>query len=170
MHTSSYEEMRNNIDKYFGKASGEVTGPFGGEGVVVDVGSMDVMDIPCSYRTLFEPRFRYIGVDIEPGRNVDLVMPSEFNTGLPDRFADVVISGQCLEHCRNPFRLVKEMFRIANGYVFITAPWSWEIHRYPVDCWRILPDGMKELIEQGGGDFAESYIVDRDTWGIGRAI
>jgi hypothetical protein len=54
--------------------------------------------------------------------------------------------------------------------VFITAPWSWEIHRYPVDCWRILPDGMRELIEQGGGDFVESYIVDRDTWGIGRAI
>jgi hypothetical protein len=29
---------------------------------------------------------------------------------------------------------------------------------------------MRELIEQGGGEFVESYIVDRDTWGIGRAI
>jgi 2-polyprenyl-3-methyl-5-hydroxy-6-metoxy-1,4-benzoquinol methylase len=61
----------------------------------------------------------------------------------------VVISGQCLEHVRNPFRLVAEMARMLKpaGWIFLTAPTSWELHRCPLDYWRILPDGMDALFQ-----------------------
>jgi len=160
MHQSSYLEMALNIGRYFHRLPPKST--------IIDIGSMDING---SYKALIEPPFKYIGVDLAPGNNVDRVMTSEFNTGLPDSFAAGAISGQCLEHCRNPFTLVKEIFRICRrgGYVLLTAPWTFQIHRYPVDCWRILPDGMETLIEYAGGIFVKSYTIDSDCWGIGQS-
>jgi len=136
--------------------------------IVVDFGSLDVNG---SYRQLFEPRFKYVGVDIEAGPNVDIVMPSEFCTALPAHFADAVISGQCLDHCRNPFALVSEMFRVAKpgAFVLIAAPRLFQVHSFPIDCWGILPDGMRALIEQAGGTSFAAYAIETDCWGIGKA-
>lgn len=160
MHETSYLEMTSNISRYF-----HVLAP--GKRVV-DIGSLDVNG---SYRPLIDPPFKYVGVDLTLGPNVDHVMSSEFSTGLPAGFASAVISGQCLEHCTNPFLLVSEMFWICEpgGPVLICAPWVWPIHRYPIDCWRFLPDGMKTLIEAAGGKFVKAYINDQDCWGIGTA-
>lgn len=161
MHESSYLEMALNIGRYFHRLPPKST--------IVDIGSMNVNG---SYKALIEPPFKYIGVDLAPGSNVDRVMVSEFDTGLPDLFASGVISGQCLEHCSNPFTLVKEIFRICSrgAYVLLSAPWVWPIHRYPLDCWRFLPDGMRILIEAAGGEFIKSYLNDQDCWGIGQSI
>jgi hypothetical protein len=150
-------EMSKNIERYLSHL------PYGA--TVLDVGSMDVNG---SYRGLFEPYFNYVGADIAPGKSVNIVMPSEYSTGLPGRSVDVVVSGQCLEHVRDPFALTEEMFRVAKDTVMITAPWKWVIHRHPLDCWRILPDGMRALIERYG-ECLDSYIVEYDTWGIGKA-
>lgn len=160
MHKSSYDEMARNVNRYLFSLSDGAT--------VVDIGSLDVNG---AYRNLIEPRFKYIGVDIEAGPNVDHVMTSEFNTGLPLHYADAVISGQTLEHCRNPFLLTREIFRIIKpgSFALLTAPWLFQIHRYPLDCWRILPDGMKILIEQSGGSCLAAYIVLTDCWGVGQA-
>lgn len=161
MHPSSYIEMKTNIDRYIAKLPPRST--------IYDIGSMDVNG---TYKPLVEPEWKYVGVDIEAGDNVDIIMVSDFDTGLPDGCADAVISGQCLEHCKNPFKLVNEMFRIAkkDAYVILTAPWTFPIHRYPIDCWRILPDGMRLLIEDAGGKCIGSYISSQDCWGIGKAV
>ena len=160
MHETSYLEMSSNVGLYLKDLPPE--------SIVVDVGSLDVNG---SYKALIDPPFRYVGVDLSPGPNVDQVMVSEFDSGLPADHAAAVISGQCLEHCTNPFLLVKEMFRICKpgGFILLTAPWAWPIHRYPLDCWRFLPDGIRILIESAGGIFVESYLNDQDCWGIGRA-
>jgi len=160
MHPSSYLEMDRNIKRYLFSLPPK--------SLIVDIGSMNVNG---TYRPLVEPFFKYLGVDLEPGSNVDKVMVSEFNTGLPDSYASAVISGQCLEHCKNPFLLVQEIFRIVkkNSFVLLTAPWLFQIHRFPLDCWRILPDGMKVLIDCAGGKFIKSYIIERDCWGIGKS-
>jgi len=59
---------------------------------VLDVGSMDING---NNRFLFH-NFTYIGLDIGPGRNVDVICPAhEYQT--EEQF-DVIISSECLEH------------------------------------------------------------------------
>jgi SAM-dependent methyltransferase len=173
MHILSYDEMAANVKKYL------CTLPAGA--LIVDIGSMDING---SYRPLIEPRWRYCGVDLIAGPNVDLVMHSEFNTGLPTDSADAVLCGQCLEHCRDPFRLVGEAARIAKSgaFLLVTAPFIWAEHRHPLDCWRFLPDGMRILLEQAGAECLEAYVIKdeengsrtdfqingADCWGIGK--
>lgn len=173
MHILSYDEMAANIKKHLCAI------PPGA--LIVDIGSQDLNG---SYRPLIEPRWKYCGVDLTAGPNVDLVMFSEFDTGLLANCADAVLCGQCLEHCRDPFRLMTEAVRIAKpgAMLLITAPFIWGEHRHPIDCWRFLPDGMRILLERTGAECLEAYVVKdeekgsrtdyqingTDCWGIGR--
>jgi len=173
MHALSYGKMAANIKKYFYALP---AGAF-----IVDIGSMDING---TYRPLIEPHWRYYGIDLAAGLNVDLVMRSEFDTGLPADSADAALCGQCLEHCRDPFRLMVEAVRIAKpgAVLLVTAPFIWAEHRHPLDCWRFLPDGMRVLLEQAGAECLEAYVVGddekgsrtdgqvngTDCWGIGR--
>jgi SAM-dependent methyltransferase len=113
---------------------------------ILDVGSYDVNG---SYKNLIKnPKWKYVGLDMSPGPNVDIVAPPETPFPIPDSSFDVVISGQCFEHCEAPWLLIKEVERVCKpgGMIAIIAPWNFPIHRYPVDCWRILPDGMTYLL------------------------
>ena len=173
MHNLSYNEMAANIEKHLNHLPEK--------SMVVDVGSMDFNG---TYRPLIEPRLIYMGMDISAGPNVDHVMSSEFNSGLPEAFADAIISGQCLEHCRNPFALVAEMSRIAKpgAIILLTAPCQgWIEHRFPIDCFRFLPDGMRALLDFAEADCIAAYakafqpgavpageVDGTDCWGIGR--
>ena len=58
---------------------------------VIDVGSQDVNG---SYRPLFaKPGWRYRGIDMTAGPNVDIVMPDPYELPLSSRSVDLVISG-----------------------------------------------------------------------------
>jgi SAM-dependent methyltransferase len=59
---------------------------------VLDIGSLDLNG---NNRYLFE-NYRYLGVDIGDGNNVDLVCPG--HKVIDDAGFDVVISTECLEH------------------------------------------------------------------------
>jgi SAM-dependent methyltransferase len=174
MHDLSYREMAINIGKYFKDLPDRAR--------VVDVGSLDING---SYRALIEPRWRYLGMDLTEGKNVDLVMRSEFDPGLPENFVDAVLCGQCLEHCRDPFRLMAELVKLAKpgAPILVVAPCEgWGEHRWPYDCWRFMPDGMRVLLERAGADcvvdpYIKGYLpgtvptgqIDgTDCWGIGR--
>ena len=82
---------------------------------------------------------------------------------------DLVISGQCLEHCENPFRLTAEMVRVLKPgrLILLTAPWQWREHKWPLDCWRILPDGMRAMMREVGVEPVEADMRENDCWGIG---
>ena len=49
------------------------------------------------------------------------------------------------------------------------CPTSWVEHRHPVDCWRILPDGIKFLFDLAGIKPIEVYhnAPEHDCIGIG---
>lgn len=162
MHACSYSEMERRLGEYFA-ASNLPAGA-----VVVDIGSQNING---SYRALVPDGFQYIGVDKVDGRNVNVVMRSDYDTGLDADLADIVISGQCLEHVRNPFRLMAEIARITKpgGGIFIAAPFQFPIHRFPIDCWRFLPDGMRAVFEDAGLECLEAYVAHGvDCWGVGR--
>jgi hypothetical protein len=60
---------------------------------VLDIGSLDING---SNRFLFTGEYSYIGVDLGPGRNVDVICRGhEFKS---DEIFDVVISTECFEH------------------------------------------------------------------------
>jgi SAM-dependent methyltransferase len=79
-------------------------------------------------------------------------MPNENEIPLPDSTFDVVISGQVIEHVRQPWRWMAELTRISRpgGLVITISPVSWPYHEAPIDCWRIYPEGMRAILEQVG--------------------
>ena len=113
---------------------------------ILDVGSYDVNG---SYKQFFkDTKFRYTGLDMEQGPNVDIVPTSTYNWDeISNDQYDAVISGQALEHIEYFWVTVKEMVRVTKegGLICIIAPNGFGEHRYPVDCWRFFTDGMIAL-------------------------
>jgi len=118
--------------------------------LVLDVGSLNVNG---TYRPLVESRgWKYIGLDIRPGRNVDIVTSEPYRYPFEDGTFDVVISGSTMEHIQALWLWMPELHRIlkGGGWAAICTVMAWGEHRHPVDCWRIMPDGMKFLFDQAG--------------------
>ncbi len=114
---------------------------------VLDVGSMNVNG---SYRTLFDdPSWRYTGMDAAAGGGVDVVLGRPYDwSSLGDASFDVVVSGQAFEHIEFPWVTILEVARVLRpgGLVCIVVPSSGMEHRFPVDCWRYYPDGIRALV------------------------
>lgn len=139
MHQSSYDLMQRFRNDHLADRRDESL-------VIVDYGSLDVNG---SFRPLFdEPNWRYVGMDREAGNNVDVVVTEPYRwSAFATRSVDVVVSGQALEHTELFWRTIDEIDRILKpgGMVCLIAPSAGPEHRYPVDCWRFYPDGLRAL-------------------------
>ena len=138
MHVESYEIMQEFARKYLDQNANLD---------ILDVGSYDVNG---SYKELFKnASWNYTGLDMVEGPNVDIVSVSPYNFGLAKQY-DVVVSGNCLEHVEAPWLWIKEVEKATKkgGMVCIVTPFSIGEHRYPVDCWRILPDAYRYLLTE----------------------
>ncbi|OAQ20311.1 class I SAM-dependent methyltransferase [Thermosulfurimonas dismutans] len=120
-----------------------------------------------TYRAFFErPSWKYFGLDVEAGNNVDIMVEDPYNwKEIEDGFADVVISGQAFEHIEFPWLTIKEIYRILkpSGLCCLIVPSSGPEHKYPYDCWRFYPDGMKALAKWAGFEVVEVFT----DWGLG---
>lgn len=78
-----------------------------------------------------------INLDIFPGENIDVVLKGE-TLPLTDKYVDLVISQECLEHVENYEILIKDIYRILkNGGIFyLQTPWIIGYHGCPKDYWR----------------------------------
>lgn len=127
---------------------------------ILDVGSLDVHN-PVKKLNFGRylnkpPLWEYTGLDLAPGRNVDVVSEAPYSYPFSMGEFDVVVSGSTLEHVFDTHRFVKELARISRDLVIVIAPNTHPEHRYPVDCWRIFPDGMFWLL----GDVAGLNVID----------
>lgn len=160
MHTTAMEDARRFVDRYL---SGRKTLS------VADVGSFDVNG---TMRPLFDrPGWTYCGIDIAKGPNVDHVVSQPYCWAeIETATFDVVVSSQTLEHIRHPWRWMPEVARICapGGLIYICSPNTWVYHEYPIDCWRIWPEGMKALFAEADIDPIHVYFEGNDTTGIGR--
>lgn len=160
MHPSSMNLMSNFVNTYLSKTKLLS---------ILDVGSMSVSG--GSYDILFKNQgWIYKGVDIAKGKNVDIISPDPYNWPILNDSYDVVISGQCMEHVEAPWLWVKEIERVCKpgGLICIIAPWNFVVHRYPVDCWRILPDGMEYILTKHCKfKKIECAIKEKDCYFIG---
>lgn len=117
---------------------------------LLDVGSFDVNG---SYRKMVEKRgWKYTGLDIAPGKNVDVVTENPYRYPIADGAFDVVISGSTMEHVPAIWRWIPELARVLRpgGLLAIITHIHWELNHFPPDCWRILPDGMEFLFDEAG--------------------
>lgn len=160
MHPASLKAMKKFIDDYLQNKT---------DLIILDVGSYDVNG---NYRYLFQQKgWTYVGGDIKPGPNVDIVFNNMYNWDIESKFFDVVISGQAIEHIQDMKQWIIEVSRIikVGGILCIITPWQFPIHRFPIDCWRILPDGMTWLLRDAGKlDILNIYMAEDDIIGIAR--
>ena len=91
----------------------------------------------------------YIGVDIEPGRFVDVILPAErLVEYFKEESFDVVISTELLEHVRDWRLVVDNMKRVLKrgGYIYITTrSRGFPYHGYPYDFWRYELEDMVKI-------------------------
>lgn len=151
MHQSSWDKMRDFRIRYLGGRENEKLR-------IYDLGSQDVNG---SYRSIFgESAWIYKGIDMEAGKNVDIVLENPYSwKEIPSDHADIIISGQVFEHVRFFWITMLEIARILKpgGICCIIAPSGGFEHRYPVDCWRFYPDGFQALADYAGLDIKEVY-------------
>lgn len=127
---------------------------------VLDVGSYSVNG---SYRDLLrDKKVEYVGLDIEAGPNVDIVMDEPYAwTSIPDESFDYIISGQAFEHIEYPWLTIKEIFKKLKpgGVICIIAPNSTPEHRYPFDCYRYFADGLTALAKWAGFEVLDATVA-----------
>lgn len=157
MHTSTMIRMKWFVDHYVKKEGAKV----------LDVGSYDVNG---SYKKLFDGmNIQYVGLDIEAGPNVDVVMEAPYSwDNLKDDEFDYIISGQAFEHIEYPWLTIKEIYKKLKpgGVICIIAPNSAPEHRYPFDCYRYYADGFRALAAWAGFtvlDVSVAGIPSRDV-------
>src|SRR5258706_2277193 len=134
------------------KFAQSVQARYAGETVrVLDIGSAGVNG---TYQELF--RFegaQYVGLDIQPGPNVDVVPADPYDWAeLEDESFDVIISGQALEHIEFPWVILEQIAAKLKpqGLACLIAPSRGPEHRYPIDCYRYYADGLRALAKWSG--------------------
>lgn len=165
MHESSWRRMQAFRDTYLGSRQQERLR-------IVDIGSQDVNG---SYKPLFARQpWEYVGVDMAAGPNVDVVLRRPYDwRELKAASADVVVSGQAFEHIEFFWICALEIARILRpgGLCCLIVPSAGPEHRYPVDCWRFYPDGLRAIarfagmeVLQAETDWAGTGGEDGDVW------
>jgi len=116
---------------------------------VLEVGSKYVNgSIRPIVEKFLSPR-KYIGIDIEPGQYVDVVVNAEnIVNHFGENVFDIVISTELLEHVQN-WRLVvnniKQVLK-SNGFLYITTrSKGFPYHGYPYDFWRYEINDMQDI-------------------------
>ena len=115
---------------------------------IIEIGSLDVNGSVSDLLSKY-PNLKDTGADIEAGKNVDIVVDLEYQwSNIDDQSFDIAFSNQLLEHVEMPWELVKSMDRILkpNGLMIHVVPCMRNEHKFPIDCWRIMPDGMLALM------------------------
>ena len=160
MHSNCEDLVRDFVKNYF---------PVSSEKKIIEVGSTNING---SIRHRF-PDAEYVGVDIVAYDGVDIVMEDPYNFPFDNDTFDLAISTNTLEHCTRPWVTIKEMTRVVKpgGIVCNIAPWRFHVHKEGVpalDCFRILEDGMRAMMEDAGLEIIECFMHGEDTIGIGR--
>lgn len=164
MHSESLKLMKDFVDKYLDPNR---------QLKILDVGSMNIGG-GTTYRGLFasNPNWIYAGGDLIQGDNVDIVFKEPYNWGLSEQY-DVIISGQTLEHVEDTHKWILEIKKYLkpSGLVCIIVPNCFNEHRYPVDCWRVFPDGMRFLLKEiGSFEILDVYKYLNDTIGVAKNV
>jgi len=116
------------------------------EGAVLEIGSKDYGNT-SSFRDFYNKN-EYIGVDLEAGKNVDVVTDlTEGIAGLKVNYFALGICCSVLEHVKQPWKMADNLTSLIKpgGALYISVPWVWAYHPYPDDYFRFSWKGIIEL-------------------------
>lgn len=133
---------------------------------VLEIGSRYVNGSVRPFVERFLMPASYVGIDIEQGRYVDLVVPvgqlvSRFG---PDSF-DVIISTETLEHLqdwKDAITNIKAALKTGGLLYLTTVRKGYGYHGYPYDFWRYEGDDMREIFR----DFEIASLQEDAEGGI----
>jgi SAM-dependent methyltransferase len=139
MHPSALRNAKEFFEVYAKNIEG---------GTVLDIGSQDVNG---SLRQVVPSRFKYVGVDFDKAKNVDVVLDNPYVFPFADEAADILITSSCLEHSEFFWLTWLEMLRVVkpNGLIYMNVPSEGGYHPYPVDCWRFKLNAATALQKWG---------------------
>lgn len=103
-------------------------------------------------RLAADPSLTWETVEPFPRFPVTHVSTGEYTFPLESGAYDVVISSSVLEHVKKPWVWLAELARVCKvgGRVVTISPVNWPYHPFPVDCWRMYPEGARALYESAG--------------------
>jgi SAM-dependent methyltransferase len=110
----------------------------------------ELLDIGCGakpYRALAKNVDRYIGMDIEAGPDVDLVLVPGQPIPLPDASVDAILCTQVLEHVADFGQVWSEIHRVLRpgGRLIATVPFTYNEHGSPHDYRRFSVHGIRRV-------------------------
>lgn len=122
-------------------------------GNVLEVGSLDVNG---SVRQYFDHAYSYVGIDLEEGNGVDMVMNAHKLTFADGEF-DTVLCLEMLEHDAEFWLTIGELYRVLKkgGTLIISTPGiGFFYHPYPKDYYRFTEDVYSDVF------FAQCDMLD----------
>lgn len=115
---------------------------------VLEIGSLIVEGQEhLSVRKLF-PDAEYIGVDMQKGNGVDIVINCIDYCLNHEKEFDLILCLDMLEHSKYPYNVVdraKDALK-TGGILLVTSVFNFPIHEYPNDYWRFTPECFKLLL------------------------
>ncbi len=162
MHNSAFRIGGKFIDSYFKH----------GMQRILEIGSQDVNG---SLRSHQPKDAEWVGVDINPGPGVDIVIDPNAKLPFADGHFDLVISSSVFEHDVAFWETTEEMARVLKdtGFMYINAPSNGSFHRHPFDFFRFYPDAGFALLQivkkrhKPQATLFESFVVEQDDSGEG---
>ena len=138
MHKSAYISGSKFFERYVSGTSISI----------LEIGSFNVNGTLRDFKPV---NSTWMGIDLEPGPGVDLVISDMAALPFPDGSFDFVVASSVFEHDSTFWLTFNEMVRVLRkgGYIYLNSPSNGMIHRYPLDVYRFYPDAGKALEKWG---------------------
>lgn len=121
---------------------------FSSNSMVLEIGPDS---FPSRYRILANEVLHWDTLEIESSNATQSTFVSKelYKYPIKDNTYDIVLAGQVMEHIGEIWTWLTELKRIVKkeGLIILISPTSWPYHEAPIDCWRIYPEGMKNLVK-----------------------
>jgi len=118
---------------------------------VLEIGSRARSGV--SRRELFKDK-NYIGIDVLPGENVDIIGDAhELSNLVKDKKFNVIFSMSVFEHLKMPWKVVLEMNKVMElgGVAYISTHQTVGMHDLPWDFWRFSDTAWHSLFNKYTG-------------------